>query len=419
MTADTERTLLNARFKRAHHVEKLSRDRDEPVVLVKANMPGEKKNPPHAHVILNVAVRLLFDLLEPVMEVRTPSRDGDYHVMVIDGNATALKRLGVYLEDTHRLGRLFDIDVYENGKKLSRTELGRARRSCLICGGDVTLCRREGRHRLKTLRASIEQKVHGFLLDALSEEAAQALRKELYMHPCFALVGPGGSGRHTDMNISHFLASIEALKPYFRLYLSHGVALESTLHKLRSAGQRGEAAMMKATGGVNTHKGAHFIFGIVLPVFMHSVLEGATLERFKENLATASGVILKDDFKGLSERSPKTKGEALYQKRGVRGVRGEALSGFRSVFEWYPAQGGDDLEILMRIMARLEDTTLPMEAFETKAMKNALRTCEAKGFEGREALYEQYRHLSPGGAADMLALVYFLRSTDHLLKWTP
>ncbi|MFW5913473.1 MAG: citrate lyase holo-[acyl-carrier protein] synthase [Bacillota bacterium] len=415
MNPVTEDAILSARKSRADHVVNLSRDFEEPVVLLKMNIPGSNKNPPVARPVLKLAARLLFELVDVSMQALVPSLDGDYYVMVVDTAPRTIKRLAVYLEDTHRLGRLFDIDVYTDGRRLSRVDLGHAPRKCLVCGGDVQKCRRNGTHSIKTLLGTIHSIVHRFLLDAISEEALLALRRELYMKPCFALVGPRGSGRHRDMNFTHFLASIEALRPYFRLYLDYGSDLARHLDTLRQVGKKGEAAMLSATGGVNTHKGAHFIFGLTLPVFMHSVLNGETMDAFQSDLKDTAEWVLKDDFNQLRKKASSSRGEKLYQSKGIKGIRGEALSGFESVFEWYPGDG-DDLRTLIRIIARLEDTTLYRGGADGETLKKAFKACEDNGFEGLETLYDAYRHVSPGGAADMLALVYFLRATDYLLK---
>ncbi|MFW6284835.1 MAG: citrate lyase holo-[acyl-carrier protein] synthase [Bacillota bacterium] len=416
MNPVTEAALLSARKKRADHVLNLSRDFEASVVLIKVNIPGKDKNPSVARPVLKLSARLIFNLFDVSMHCRVPSVDGDYHLMVIEEPAKRIKRVAIYLEDTHRLGRLFDIDVYHDGAKLSRTDLGFSPRRCLICGGDVAKCRREGAHSLNALLGTIHSTVHRFLLDALSEEAALALRKELYMTPSFALVSPRGSGRHRDMNFSHFLASIQALKPYFRLYLDYGTNLARHLDTLRKVGRIGEEAMLEATGGINTHKGAHFIFGLTLPVFMHSLLNGETPKRFQANLKDTAEWVLRDDFKRLNKSGAHSRGETLYQEKGILGIRGEAKSGFQSVFDWYEADERDDLKTLVRIIARLDDTTLYRGDTEGETIKKAFKACEDRGFEGLESLYDAYRHISPGGAADMLALVYFLRATDHLLK---
>jgi holo-ACP synthase len=63
-----------------------------------------------------------------------------------------LKRLLVNIEENHRLGRLFDIDVLDvNGMSLSREDLDLPRRKCLVCGEDAKICARSRAHPLSTL----------------------------------------------------------------------------------------------------------------------------------------------------------------------------------------------------------------------------------------------------------------------------
>lgn len=64
-----------------------------------------------------------------------------------------LKEIAVLLEETHPLGRIFDVDVLkENQEPFSRTELGAARRTCLICNGDAKACGRSRVHTVKELQ---------------------------------------------------------------------------------------------------------------------------------------------------------------------------------------------------------------------------------------------------------------------------
>lgn len=67
-------------------------------------------------------------------------------------SARELKRLMIYIEDTHPLGRLFDIDVLdEKGLSVSREQLNQPRRQCLICGKDAKICTRTRAHPLPAL----------------------------------------------------------------------------------------------------------------------------------------------------------------------------------------------------------------------------------------------------------------------------
>lgn len=74
-----------------------------------------------------------------------------------------LKRLMVEVEDTHPLGRLFDIDVFDTqGVVLSRDQLGFARRRCFVCGRDAKLCARNRVHPLPALIDKLSEIIHAY-----------------------------------------------------------------------------------------------------------------------------------------------------------------------------------------------------------------------------------------------------------------
>lgn len=63
------------------------------------------------------------------------------------------KRAAVRLEETHPLGRLFDLDVLDrDGLALSREAVGAAPRRCLLCGGDAKACGRSRAHSVPALQ---------------------------------------------------------------------------------------------------------------------------------------------------------------------------------------------------------------------------------------------------------------------------
>ncbi|MDO5389746.1 MAG: citrate lyase holo-[acyl-carrier protein] synthase [Eubacteriales bacterium] len=64
-----------------------------------------------------------------------------------------LKEIAVLMEETHPLGRLFDIDVLkENMESISRIEIGAARRKCLLCNQDAKICGRSRAHTVQELQ---------------------------------------------------------------------------------------------------------------------------------------------------------------------------------------------------------------------------------------------------------------------------
>nr|WP_314462013.1 citrate lyase holo-[acyl-carrier protein] synthase [uncultured Clostridium sp.] len=72
-----------------------------------------------------------------------------------------VKELAVRLEETHPLGRLWDIDVYDkNGVSTSREFLSAPVRKCLICGQDAKGCARSRTHSVEELIREIKKMIH-------------------------------------------------------------------------------------------------------------------------------------------------------------------------------------------------------------------------------------------------------------------
>lgn len=71
-------------------------------------------------------------------------------------DALKIKERTVELEETHPLGRLFDIDVFDRGTQpLTRQMVGADRRKCLICGRDAKECGRNRTHTVRELQEAV------------------------------------------------------------------------------------------------------------------------------------------------------------------------------------------------------------------------------------------------------------------------
>ena len=82
------------------------------------------------------------------------------------------------------------------------------------------------------------------------------------------LVDRRNSGAHRDMDIHTFLASARAIAPWWPRFVEVGagaadVAAAESLPLVRPTGVLCEQAMLRATAGVNTHKGAVFALGLL------------------------------------------------------------------------------------------------------------------------------------------------------------
>ena len=75
------------------------------------------------------------------------------------------------------------------------------------------------------------------------------------------------------MDLPLFLRSIDALTPWFRRITARSLS-GADAAALQAAGLEAEAAMFRATGGVNTHKGALYSFALLLSALGRSLTEG-------------------------------------------------------------------------------------------------------------------------------------------------
>lgn len=70
------------------------------------------------------------------------------------------KRIAVTIEDTHPLGRLFDIDVINtDGIPVARNDIGEKPRRCLVCEHEARYCMRMRWHTQEEIWAKINEMV--------------------------------------------------------------------------------------------------------------------------------------------------------------------------------------------------------------------------------------------------------------------
>lgn len=80
---------------------------------------------------------------------------GPEALLVVAADPEAIKRATVELEQSHPLGRLWDIDVATASRGLSRRDLALPPRACLVCGEPAHACARSRAHGVAELIAAI------------------------------------------------------------------------------------------------------------------------------------------------------------------------------------------------------------------------------------------------------------------------
>jgi len=162
----------------------------------------------------------------------------------------------------------------------------------------------------------------------LRNYAMRSLWEELITYPKPGLVSLVDSGSHSDMNAETFKNSIYSLRNYFVQMAEFGMQ-DANFSTLKHAGIRAEHLMLAATGGVNTHRGAIFILGLLV---------AAAGYRYKHSTAYISLGDLVVDLWGsglLCHRgSPNSHGAHANHVYGQCGAVKEVLSGYNSVYRF-------------------------------------------------------------------------------------
>jgi cytidyltransferase-like protein len=246
--------------------------------------------------------------------------------------------------------------------------------------------------------------------------ATQALQAELDTTPKPGLVDKDNNGAHRDMDYALMQRSIDTLHPYFVKLALLGSADALPSHTaIRDAGIEAEKAMLSATNGVNTHKGALFSMGLAVVAAAH--------EKDTDSLQTT--------IKALAASFPETNGthgsKAKLLSKGTTAIKGaldNAREGYEMLFaEWLPfyierrkERDAHTLhKTLLRIMCDLDDTNVIYRtdlatAEEVKQEARALLDNFSKAALKDMDRHYTTRNISPGGAADMLSLTIFIGS---------
>ncbi len=197
----------------------------------------------------------------------------------------------------------------------------------------------------------------------LADTASACLIDEARLSPKPGLVDSRGSGAHQDLTLALMERSARSLQPTFHALAQQSwrrpadIALRETVGRL---GREGEAQMMQATGGVNTHRGAIWALGLLVSAVAMLGGEGqsqtiadtaAALARLPDSLAPKSF----------------SKGLRASRRWQVPGAREEAQRGFPHItalalpqLQQSRARGASEpqarLDALMAIMTSLSDT---------------------------------------------------------------
>jgi triphosphoribosyl-dephospho-CoA synthase len=267
----------------------------------------------------------------------------------------------------------------------------------------------------------------------LADLAVAALIDEVTLTPKPGLVDLRSRGAHRDLSWDLMCHSAWALHPTFLAMAQAGCDLGNSYpRRLRETigaiGRRGELAMLEASGGINTHRGAIWALGLLVT----ASAQGQS--QHPRAVAARAGALARINDR-FAPTNTGNNGERVRREHGVGGALGQAQAGFPHALDMaLPAllaarEGGSGedaarLHALLAIIARLDDTCVlsrggvaglqAVQAGAASVLAVFLVSGSASA-PGKLALqrYEQdllARNLSPGGAADLLAATLLLDS---------
>lgn len=248
----------------------------------------------------------------------------------------------------------------------------------------------------------------------VADLAERALRLELDTTPKPGLVDRQDNGAHKDMDYALMSKSISALRPYLtRLAVESAKDIDPA--KIKEIGIEAEKAMLKATGGVNTHKGALFCIGLSVAAasYLASTTGSVEAYSFKELVSRAASEI--PSARGTHGAEAKRSFKAVGALENARAAYPEL---FTDWLPYYLSLEGDPFrchKTLLHIMTTLDDTNiLHRRGAEglAHAEAEAARLLEDFSESGLSSLNKDFirENISPGGSADMLSLTIFIES---------
>ena len=266
---------------------------------------------------------------------------------------------------------------------------------------------------------------------AIAAAATDCLLLELETWPKPGLVSHIDRGSHSDMDVDTFRSSAISIVPYFEALAAAG-ARGGGMTQLRIIGLEAEAAMLEATSGINTHRGAIFGLGLLCAA-AGARADGRTMPA--ESLGAAVSRLWAE---GILDGPVllRSHGSEARRRFGAGGARLEAATGFPSIYKvGLPALRSaalkmpDDgeaarVEACFALIASLEDTNLLHRGgpagleFARRAARRFLDKGGVAAPDWRErarAVHDSFmtRRLSPGGSADLLAMTLFVAASER------
>lgn len=158
--------MLDARDRRSERQRKHFETTPEATLVVATVVaPGEFKLTPRTDIVAQAMIESLNkEFAGHILALEHLAPVSGHEVwLTLDCPMEEAKRRAVAIEDSHMLGRLFDIDVIQADlRPLSRSDVGMQPRRCLLCPNEARLCMRMHKHTPEEINSFIENLIERY-----------------------------------------------------------------------------------------------------------------------------------------------------------------------------------------------------------------------------------------------------------------
>lgn len=159
--------LLASREDRWHRQMMLVKDNPTlTLVCLTVIMPGNVKRNSQSLIVAEAALGTLKEeFAGSIHQLTTRDLPTGYEAyMLTTIPLLEAKQNACRIEDTHPLGRLFDVDVIDKtASPVSRNAIGHQARQCLLCDNDARYCMRNHSHSQEELLHRIDQMIDRYV----------------------------------------------------------------------------------------------------------------------------------------------------------------------------------------------------------------------------------------------------------------
>ena len=159
--------LLASRDRRVEMQQQLRENYpNSTLVCLTVIMPGNIKRNLSSLIVSQAAINAMLNRFERNI-VDVISRDletGFEAYLVTTLSQREAKLIACDIEDSHPLGRLFDIDILDNdGVPMKRETVGSSPRRCLMCDNEARYCMRNRTHTPQELNTKIQMMIDSYV----------------------------------------------------------------------------------------------------------------------------------------------------------------------------------------------------------------------------------------------------------------